>query len=176
MCGDVHTKLAVGRPSEVHDVTIVHVGGVELWRDGQAAITRAMNTKHNVKVNRYRQPYAAMGHNFTSFVVTTHGQIHPEAQRTLYLIALRMTQQHMHYYYTDLKFDVIMARNIERVNAVASAAIVSGVGVRARGLRGGRIGADPPRRGWRTQDDIVGGIDGPVDYSHMMADDWFGGN
>ena len=51
-----------------------------------------------------------------------------------------------------------------------------GVGVRARGIRGGRIGVDPPRRGWRTQDDIVGGIDGPVDYSHMMADDWFGGN
>ena len=117
-----------------------------------------------------------MRHNFTSFVVTTHGQIHPEAQRTLYFIALRMTQQHMHYYYTDLKFDVIMARNIERVNAVASAAIASGVGVRARGIRGGRIGVDPPRRGWRTQDDIVGGIDGPVDYSHMMADDWFGGN
>ena len=48
--------------------------------------------------------------------------------------------------------------------------------MRARGIRGGRIGVDPPRRGWRTQDDIVGGIDGPVDYSHMMADDWFGGN
>lgn len=175
-CGDVHTKLAVQQRSEVHDVTIVHVGGSELWRDGQAAITRAMNTKHNAKVNRYRQPYSAMGHNFTSFVVTTHGQIHPEAQRTLYFIALRMTQQHMHYYYTDLKFDVIMARNIERVNAVASAAIASGVGLRARGIRGGRIGVDPPRRGWRTQDDIVGGIEGPVDYSHMMADDWFGGN
>ena len=58
----------------------------------------------------------------------------------------------------------VMARNIQRVNAVASAAIGLGIAVRARGLARGRIGQDPPRHGWRMQDaqlaaiDVFGGV------------------
>jgi len=52
-----------------------------------------------------------------------------------------------------------MARNIQRVNAVASAAIGLGIAVSARGLARGCIGQDPPRHGWRMQDKIVAAID-----------------
>ena len=48
------------------------------------------------------------------------------------------TRQHMHYYTTDLKYETVLARNIQRVNnAVASAAIGLGIAVRARGLARG---------------------------------------
>ena len=69
-----------------------------------------------------------------------------------------------------------MARNIQRVtgNAVASAAIGLGIAVRARGLARGRIGQDPPRHGWRMQDDIVAAIDGPINYAHLMSSEAFG--
>ena len=59
----------------------------------------------------------------------------------------------MHYYTTDLKHETVMARNIQHVNAVASAAIGLGIAVEARGLARGRIGQDPPRHGWRMQDE-----------------------
>ena len=78
----------------------------------------------------------------------------------------------MHYYTTDLKYETVLARNIQRVNAVASAAIGLGITVRAR-----RIGQDPPRHGWRMQDDIAierAAIDGPIDYAHLMSSQAFG--
>ena len=88
---------------------------------------------------------------------------------------LHTTRQHMHYYTTDLKYETVMARNIQRVNAVASAAMGLAIAVRARGLARGRIGQDPPRQGWRTQDDIpVAAIDGPVNYAHLMSSEAFG--
>ena len=95
----------------------------------------------------------------------------------LYFIARGTTRPHMHHYTTDLKYETIMARNIQRVNAVTSAAIGLGIAVRARGLARGRIGQDPPRHGWRMQDDIVAeraAQDGPVDYAHLMSDAAFG--
>jgi hypothetical protein len=49
----------------------------------------------------------------------------------------------MHYYTTDLKYKTVMARNIQRVNAVASAAIGLSIAVRARGLARGNIGQNP---------------------------------
>ena len=106
---------------------------------------------------------------------SSRGPIHPEAQRLLYFIAAATTRQHMHYYTTDLKYETVMARNIQRVNAVASAAMGLAIAVRARGLARGRIGQDPPRQGWRTQDDIpVAAIDGPVNYAHLMSSEAFG--
>ena len=60
-------------------------------------------------------------------------RIHPEAQRLLYFIAAATTRQHMHYHTADLKYETVVARNIQRVNAVASAAIGLGIAVRARG-------------------------------------------
>jgi len=90
---------------------------------------------------------------------------------------LHTTRQHMHYYTTDLKYETVMARNIQRVNAVASAAIGLAIAVRARGLARGRIGQDPPRQGWRMQDDIVAelaAIDGPINYAHLMSSEAFG--
>ena len=89
-------------------------------------------------------------------------------------IAVATTSQHMHYYTTDLKYETVLARNIQRVNAVASAAIGLGIAVRARGLARGRIGQDPPRHGWRMQDDIVASIDGPINYAHLMSSEAFG--
>ena len=83
----------------------------------------------------------------------------------------------MHYYTTDLKNETVMAKNIQRVNAVASAAMGLGIAVRARGLARGRIGQDPPRHGWRMQDDIVAelaAIDGPINYAHLMSSQAFG--
>ena len=68
----------------------------------------------------------------------------------------------MHDFTTDLKYETAMARNIQRVNAVASAAIGLGVAVRARGLARGRIGQDPLRHGWRMQDEIVAAMDAPT--------------
>ena len=53
----------------------------------------------------------------------------------------------MHNYTTDLKCETVMARNIQRVSAVASAAVGLGIAVEARGLARGHIGQDPPRRG-----------------------------
>jgi hypothetical protein len=75
----------------------------------------------------------------------------------------------MQYYTNDLKYETVMARNIQRVNAVASAAIGLGIAVRARGLARGRIGQDPPRHGWRMQDEIVAAIDRPIKYAHLMC-------
>jgi hypothetical protein len=80
----------------------------------------------------------------------------------------------MQYYTNDLKYETVMARNIQRVNAVASAAIGLGIAVRARGLARGRIGRDPPRHGWRMQDEIVAAIDGPINYAHLMSSEAFG--
>ena len=83
----------------------------------------------------------------------------------------------MHYYTTDLKYETVLARNIQLVNAVASAAIGLGITVRARGLARGRIGQDPPRHGWRMQDDIVterAAIDGPINHTHLMSSQAFG--
>lgn len=118
-----------------------------------------------------------VNHNFVTFVVSSRGPIHPEAQRILYFIAVATTSQHMHYYTTDLKYETVLARNIQRVNAVASAAIGLGITVRARGLARGRIGQDPPRHGWRMQDDIAferAALDGPIDYAHLMSSQAFG--
>ena len=41
----------------------------------------------------------------------------PKAQRLLYryFIAAATTRQHMHYYTTDLKYETVLARNIQRV-------------------------------------------------------------
>ena len=122
-----------------------------------ATITTALlSSRHNVKVAKYELAYQAEGHTFCILIISTRGPIHPEAQRLLYFIAAATTRQHMHYYTADLKYETVMARNIQRVNAVASAAIGLGIAVRARGLaRGRRIGQDPPRHGWRMQDEIV---------------------
>ena len=50
-----------------------------------------------------------------------------------------------------------------------------GLRARARGLARGRIGQDPPRQGWRTQDHILAAaIDGPVNYAHLMSSEAFG--
>ena len=68
-----------------------------------------------------------------------------------------------------------MARNIRRVSAVASAALGLGIALRARGLARGRIGQDPPRHGWRMQDDIVAAIDDPINYAHLISSEAFGG-
>jgi len=80
----------------------------------------------------------------------------------LYFIARGTTRQHMHHYTTDLKYETVMARNIQRVNAVASAANREIAG-RARGLARGNIGQNPPRGGWRMQDEITAAMDGPID-------------
>jgi hypothetical protein len=103
----------------------------------------------------YRLLYDASGHTITTLIVSTRGPIHPEAQRLLFFIAQATTRQHMHYYTTDLKYETVMARNIERVNAVASAAIGLSIAVRARGLARGNVGQNPPQRGWRMQDEIT---------------------
>jgi hypothetical protein len=55
------------------------------------------------------------------------------------------------------------------VDAVASAAIGLGIAVRARGLARGRIGQDPPRRGWRMQDEVTAAMDGPINYAHLTS-------
>ena len=120
------------------------------YTNGLGPIRALLQTKHRVKVLKYEQEYMGVGYAFHSFVTTTSAQIHREAQRTLFHIAQRTTHQHINYYYSDLHPEVLLARNIERVNAVASAAIVLGVGLRARGLRQGSIGKDPPLRGWRA--------------------------
>ena len=77
----------------------------------------------------------------------------------------------MHYYTIDLKYETVMARNFQLVNAVASAATGLGIAVRARGLARGRIGQD---HGWRMQDDIVAAIDGLFNYAHLMSSEAFG--
>jgi len=184
---DVHTKLATGKPSEVIDVSIVHAtrGNDEPVVEAEArlsrlkpeTITAALKTRHNAKNAKYYEAYFAEGHTFVPFVTSSRGPIHPEAQRLLYFVAAATTSQHMHYYTTDLKYETVLARNIQRVNAVASAAIGLGIAVRARGLARGRIGQDPPRHGWRMQDDIVAeraAQDGPVDYAHLMSAEAFG--
>jgi hypothetical protein len=184
---DVHTKLVTDKPSEVIDVSIVHAtrGNDEPVVEAEARLSRlqpatikaALKTKHNAKNAKYAAAYRAADHTFVPYVIASRGPIHPEAQRLLYFIAAATTLQHMHYYTTDLKYETIMARNIQRVNAVASAAIGLGIAVRARGLARGRIGQDPPRHGWRMQDDIVAeraAQDGPVDYAHLMSDAAFG--
>jgi hypothetical protein len=94
-----------------------------------ATITTALNSRHNAKVAKYDLAYQAVGHTFCSFITSTRGPIHPEAQRLLYFIAAATTRQHMHYYTTDLKYDTVMARNIQHVNAVASASIGLGIAV-----------------------------------------------
>jgi hypothetical protein len=82
----------------------------------------------------------------------------------------------MRYYTAGLKYETVMARNIQRVNAVASAAIGLGIAVRSRGLAigGAFIGQNPPQRGWRMQDEITAAMDGPVDYAHLMSMGAFG--
>lgn len=50
-----------------------------------------------------------------------------EAQRLLYFIAEATTRQHMQYNTADLKYETVLARNIQRVNAVASEAISLGI-------------------------------------------------
>jgi hypothetical protein len=89
-------------------------------------------------------------------------------------VAQATTRQHMHYHTTDLKYETVMARTIHRVNAVASAAIGLGIAVRARGLATRRIGQDPPRSGWRMQDEITAAMDGPMDCAHLMSSEAFG--
>jgi hypothetical protein len=183
-CGDVHTKLDPGQRSEIFDVSVKHctAGADEpiieaearLQRLQPAVITTALNNRHKIKVDKYRLAYDGSGHTFIPFVVSTRGPIHPEAQRLLFFIAQATTRQHMHYYTTDLQYETVMARNIQRVNAVASAAIGLSIAVRARGLARGNIGHDPPMRGWRMQDEITAAIDGPVDYAHLISMDAFG--
>ena len=63
---------------------------------------------------------------------------------------------------------------VQRVNAVASAAIGLGIAVGARGLTRGRMGQDPPRQGWRMHDEIAAAIDGPINYAHLMSSEAFG--
>ena len=184
---DVHTKLVTDKPSEVIDVSIVHAtrgddepvveAEARLQRLQPQTISAAMKARHNAKNAKYYETYRAENHNFVTFVVSSRGPIHPEAQRILYFIAVATTSQHMHYYTTDLKYETVLARNIQRVNAVASAAIGLGITVRARGLARGRIGQDPPRHGWRMQDDIAferAALDGPIDYAHLMSSQAFG--
>jgi len=183
-CGDVHTKLDPGLRSEVIDVSEVHATAgdnepvlpaeARLHRLQPRVIETALNNRHKTKVDKYRQSYEAHGHTFVPFIVSTRGPIHPEAQRMLYFIAQATTRQHMHYYTTDLQYETVMARNIQRVNAVASAAIGLSIAVRARGLARGNIGQDPAQRGWRMQDEITAAIDGPVDYTHLMSMEAFG--
>ena len=68
-----------------------------------------------------------------------------------------------------------MARDSQRVNAgLASATIGLGIAVRARGLARGRIGQDPPRHGWRMQDEIVAAMDDPINYALLMSSEAFG--
>ena len=74
----------------------------------------------------------------------------------------------------DLKYETVMARNIQRVNAVASAAIGLAIAVEARGLARGRIGQDLPRQGRRMQDELVAAMDGPINYAHLMSTGAFG--
>ena len=130
-----------------------HVPVVEaearLQRLQPATITAALKSRHNLKNAKYNEAHNAGGHLFVTCIVSSRGPIHPEAQRLLYFIAAATTRQHMHYYTTDLKYETVMARNIQRVNAVASAAIGLGIAVRARGLARGGKGREPPRRGWR---------------------------
>jgi len=182
---DVHTKTAIDQPSEVIDVSIVHAtrgddepvveAEARLQRLQPATIAAALKTRHNAKNEKYERAYNANNHKFVTLIGSSRGPIHPEAQRLLYFIAAATTRQHMHYYTTDLKYETVMARNIQRVNAVASAAMGLAIAVRARGLARGRIGQDPPRQGWRTQDDIpVAAIDGPVNYAHLMSSEAFG--
>ena len=66
---------------------------------------------------------------------------------------------------SELKYETVMARNIQRVNAVpvASAAMGLGIAVGARGLAGGNIGQNPPQSGWRMQDEIAAAMYGPID-------------
>ena len=147
-----------------------------LQRLQPATITTALKSRHNVKVAKYELAYQAEGHTFCTLIVSTRGPIHPEAQRLLNFIAAATTRQHMDHYTVDLKIETVMARNIQRVNAVASAAIGPGipVAVRARGLARGRIGQDPPRHGRRMHDEIVAAIDGPINYAHLMSSEAFG--
>jgi len=112
----------------------------------------------------YGHTYDAGGHTFGTFVASTRGPMNLEAHRLLYFIARATTRQHMHYYTTDLKYETVMARNIQRVNAVpvASAAMGLGIAVGARGLAGGNIGQNPPQRGWRMQDEITAAMGGQI--------------
>ena len=80
----------------------------------------------------------------------------------------------MPYYTIDLKYETVTTRNIQRVNAVASAAIGLGIAVGARGLARGRIGQDPPRRGWRMQDETIAAMDAPINFAHLMSSEAFG--
>ena len=121
------------------DVSIVHAtrGNDEPVVEAEArlsrlkpeTITAAMKTRHNAKNAKYYEAYFAEGHTFVPFVTSSRGPIHPEAQRLLYFVAAATTSQHMHYYTTDLKYETVLARNIQRVNAVASAAIGLGIAV-----------------------------------------------
>jgi hypothetical protein len=74
---------------------------------------------------------------------------------------------------SELKYETVMARNIQRVNAVASAAVDLGIAVRARGLARGNIGLNPPQSGWRMQDEIAAAMDGPIDFLHLMSTEAF---
>ena len=115
-----------------HRVPVVEAEA-RLQRLQPATITAALKIRHNAKNAKYNEAYLAEGHTFVTLVISSRGPIHPEAQRLLYFIAAATTRQHMHYYTTDLKYETVMARNIQRVNAVASAAIGLGIAVRARG-------------------------------------------
>src|SRR6056300_1055821 len=139
---DVHTKTAIDQPSEVIDVSIVHAtrgddepvveAEARLQRLLSATIAAALKNRHNAKNEKYFEAYLASDHTFVPWIAASRGPIHPEAQRLLYFIAAATTRQHMHYYTTDLKYETVMARNIQRVNAVASAAMGLAIAVRDR--------------------------------------------
>jgi len=61
-----------------------------------ATIMAALNSPHNAKVDKYGLAYDAGGHMFCTFIASTRGPIHPEAQRLLYIIPRATTRQHMH--------------------------------------------------------------------------------
>jgi hypothetical protein len=117
----------------------------------------------------------AGGHTRSTIIASTRGPVHPEAQRLLhYFIPRATTRQHMHYCTTELKYENVMARNIQRFNALPSAAICPGITDRARGLARVELTSARallnhcPKPGWRMQDEITAAMDGPIDHVHFM--------
>jgi hypothetical protein len=74
---------------------------------GKQTYRAALKTRHNAKNEKYERAYNANNHKFVTFIGSSRGPIHPEAQRLLYFIAAATTRQHMHYYTTDLKYETV---------------------------------------------------------------------
>ena len=171
--GDVHFRLSNEWESEIVDVTMT----VSTFHPDNAKSARTKG--HEDKLKKHNLAYAAAGHTFVPFAVTTTCTMHDEAVRCLAIIARRKAQIQVAIQPSHLPFSMVVGRATTSLHAVIGTSIAKGVAMRLMGLDTIRHLGNPPTRGWFTQEDLLdrqGWMDSGSDDDDHVAGSSFTGD